>query len=109
MFGIFEDYAFPDRGIVLEPFLRDARTRAKQIFMKLMRTRSPATLLLFCFSWSLLGAHCGAPTEFTKEREREKSPCALECERGTRAGEQEQKAICMRACEAKNDIESEKK
>lgn len=68
-------------------------------------SRLLGTLLVAAF---LSAASCGAPTLYEKEKALERTPCEIDCQKGTRPEDKAGFRICVRACEAKKDLDSQK-
>lgn len=57
----------------------------------------------------LAGCAFGAPTPYEKYKSEQKTECQLECEKAHKESDKDGRRRCVRICEAKKELEAEKK
>ena len=61
--------------------------------------------LILCLE--LAGCAFGAPTEYEKHRDSQKTECELRCEKAHAEADKDNRRRCVRICEAKKKMEAE--
>lgn len=68
------------------------------------------SLIAVCFCLFLMGASCGAPTDYQKFKSSQKDHCTRECEKAHASSDKDGLRRCLQVCRVKeemNELEAE--